>query len=141
MAATDPQYGDVVLTEYTQPFNEVDSTYFDPLYERVVVNLGFRPRYFSGDAAFDAWHIYQPFAEIGGMAAIPLNLRGHPKPELGDNGFHLCPQQQQMAPSYQYNHTKGYRAQVLRCPFLFPKPSGQTCDHQQFAKGFFVLSG
>lgn len=136
MVATDPKYGDVVLAEYTQPFNEADPTYFEPLYERVVVNLGFRPHYFAGDAAFDAWHIYQPFAEVGGTAAIPLNLRGHPKPELGDHGFHLCPQQQEMAPSYQYNHTKGYRAQVLRCPLLFPQSSGQTCDHEQFAKGY-----
>jgi len=136
MAATHPKYGDVVLAEYTQPFNEADPTYFDPLYKRVVTNLGFRPHYFSGDAAFDAWHIYQPFAEMDGMAAIPLNLRGHPKPKLGHNGFHLCPQQQEMAPSYQYDHTKGYRAQVLRCPLLFPQPSKQTCDHQQFAKGY-----
>jgi hypothetical protein len=136
MAATDPKYGDVVLAEYTQPFNETDPTYFAPLYERVVANLGFRPRYFSGDAAFDAWYIYQPFAEIGGLAAIPLNLRGHPEPQLSHNGLHLCPQQQEMVPSYQYDHTKGYRAQVLRCPLLFPKPSGQTCDHQQFAKGY-----
>jgi hypothetical protein len=35
-AATDPRYGDVVLAEYTQPFNEVDSTYYHPLYARTV---------------------------------------------------------------------------------------------------------
>jgi len=33
-AATDPGYGDVVLAEYTQPFNEVDSIYYHPLYAR-----------------------------------------------------------------------------------------------------------
>jgi len=135
MAATDPDYGDVVLAEYTQPFNETDPTYFEPLYERVVANVGFRPLYFAADAAFDAWHMYQPFAELGGIAAIPLNLRGHPKPHLGPGGFQLCPAGLEMAPSYQYNHTNGYQAQVLRCPLLFPQLSGQTCDHQQFAKG------
>lgn len=136
MAATTPEYGDVVLAEYSQPFNETDPTYFAPLYERVVHNLGCRPRYFAADAAFDAWSIYQPFAEIDGLAAIPLNLRGHPKPQLGPAGFHLCPKGLEMQPSYQYNHTKGYRAQLLRCPLLFPHPSGQTCDHEQFMKGF-----
>src|SRR5687768_18161727 len=49
-----------VLAEYTQPFNETDVTYFEPLYERVVGNLGFRPSNFAADAAFDAWHVYQP---------------------------------------------------------------------------------
>ncbi len=135
MAATSPEYGDVVLAEYTQPFNETDITYFGPLYERVVANLGGRPRYFAADAAFDAWSTYQPFAEIDGLAAIPLNLRGHPQPQLGPAGFHRCPKGLEMQPSYQYNHSNGYRAQLLRCPLLFPQPSGQTCDHEQFAKG------
>jgi hypothetical protein len=135
MAATDPEYGDVVLAEYTQPFNETDPTYFEPLYEQVVDYLGFRPSYFPADAAFDAWPMYQPFAEIGGLAAIPLNLRGHPQPHLGAGGFHLCPASLEMAPSYQYHHPSGYQAQLLRCPLLFPQPSGRTCDHQQFAKG------
>jgi hypothetical protein len=92
MAATHPQYGDVVLAEYTLPFNEADSTYFAPLYARLVETIGFRPSFFAADAAYDAWHIYQPFAEVGGMAAIPLNLRGHPQPKLGPGGFHLCSQ-------------------------------------------------
>ena len=43
VAATDPRYGDVVLAEYTQPFNEVDSTYYHPLYQRTVATLGFPP--------------------------------------------------------------------------------------------------
>jgi len=36
-AATDPVYGDVVLAEYTLPFNEADVTYYCPLYRRAVV--------------------------------------------------------------------------------------------------------
>ena len=99
MAATSPEYGDVVLAEYTQPFNETDPTYFAPLYERVVHNLGCRPQFFAADAAFDAWSIYQPFAEIDGLAAIPLNLRGHSQPQLGPDGFHLCPKGLEMQPS------------------------------------------
>lgn len=38
-AATCPDYGDVVLAEYTQPFNENDVTYFRPLYDRAIVAL------------------------------------------------------------------------------------------------------
>jgi hypothetical protein len=56
-AATDPRYGDVVLAEYTQPFNEVDSTYSHPLYARTVQTLGHVPTNVTADAAFDAWHI------------------------------------------------------------------------------------
>ena len=33
-AATDPVYGDIVLAEYTLPFNEADVTYFRPLFQR-----------------------------------------------------------------------------------------------------------
>lgn len=135
MAATHPQYGDVVLAEYTLPFNEADSTYFAPLYERLVKTIGFRPHFFAADAAFDAWHIYQPFAAVAGMAAIPLNLRGHPQPKLGSGGFHLCPQALEMVPSSEYDHPNGYRAQLLRCPKLFPAKTVQSCDHEQFAKG------
>jgi hypothetical protein len=135
LAATYPEYGDVVLAEYTLPFNEADSTYFAPLYERLVETTGFLPENFAGDAAFDAWHIYQPFAEVGGMAAIPLNLRGHAQPKLGPGGYHLCPRDLEMAPSYQFNHGEGYRAQLLRCPKLFPLQPTATCDHPQFGKG------
>lgn len=136
LAATHPQYGDMVLAEYTQPFNEADSTYFAPLYDRVVDTLGFRPKNFAGDAAFDAWHIYQPFAEVGGMAAIPLNLRGHPMPQLGPNGHRRCDKGLEMSPYSEFDdRTKGYRAQMLRCPRLFSAETSGTCDHQQFAKG------
>ena len=135
MAATHPKYGDVVLAEYTLPFNEADSTYFAPLYERLVATIGVRPHFFAADAAFDAWHIYQPFAEAGGMAAIPLNLRGHAYPKLGAGGFHLCTHGLEMVPSYEYAHTQGYRAQVLRCPKLFPNKAADSCDHKQFVKG------
>lgn len=135
VAATYPEYGDVVLAEYTLPFNEADSTYFDPLYKRLVETIGFRPKNFAGDAAFDAWHIYQPFAEVDGMAAIPLNLRGHPQPKLGPGGYHLCPQGVEMFPSYQFNHGQGYQAQLLRCPRLFPTKMAAVCNHPQFIKG------
>ena len=38
-AATDPVYGDVVLANYTLPFNEADVTYYRPLYHAVYNQL------------------------------------------------------------------------------------------------------
>ncbi len=56
-AATTPDYGDVVLAEYTQPFNEGDVTYFRPLYQQAVVALQQYPTHVTADAAFDAWYV------------------------------------------------------------------------------------
>jgi Transposase DDE domain len=134
-AATDPCYGDVVLAEYTQPFNEVDSTYYHPLYARTVQAVGCAPTNVTADAAFDAWHIYQTCATQGGIAAIPLNLRGHPRPQHHPDGRPLCPRGLPMQPSYIFCHPEGYQAQVHRCPLLFPARTAQTCDHEQFSKG------
>ena len=40
-----------------------------------------------------------------------------------------------MHPTKQFNHTNGYRAQRFQCPLLFPKRTGASCQHEQFAKG------
>lgn len=135
VAATDPCYGDVVLADYTQPFNQTDPTYYRPLYQRTVEALGFRPKNIAADAAFDAWYVYQDAAEADGIAAVPLNMRGHPQPQVGPNGIHLCPTGLEMVPLYEFDHSDGYRAQELRCPLLWPQASEQSCDHEQFAKG------
>jgi len=38
-------------------------------------------------------------------------------------------------PTFQFNHTYGYRAQRFQCPLLFPEKTGQNCEHEQFIKG------
>lgn len=68
------------------------------------------------------------------MAAIPLNQHDHPVYARDPDGTPLCPIGLRMHPTYQFQHTKGYRAQRYRCPLLFPEPTGQTCDHEQFRK-------
>jgi hypothetical protein len=100
-----------------------------------VANLDRRPTNITADAAFDDWDIYQTCADTGGLAAIPLNLRGHPEPDRLSDGTPRCTRGLAMAPSYVFQHTNGYRAQRFRCPLLFPQPMGETCDHEQFAKG------
>ncbi len=129
-----PKYGDLILAEYTQPFNENDVTYYHPLYQQVVATLGFRPRYVTADAAFDDWDIYQTCAEQGGIAAIPLNARGHALPNREADGTPRCERGLRMVASYQFDHTNGYRAQRFRCPLLYPESTGQTCQNAQFLK-------
>ena len=132
---TDPVYGDVVLAEYTQPFNEGDITYFVPLYIRTVAVLGCFPSHITADAAFDAWYVYQTMVHRAGIAAIPLNQhRKTPCARLAD-GTPRCPIGLPMHPTRQFNHTYGYRAQRFQCPLLFPQKTGDTCQHEQFAKG------
>ncbi len=133
-AATIADYGDVVLAEHTLPFNESDVTHFPPLYIQTVGILGFFPLNITADAAFDAWYTYQTCAFRGGIAAIALNEHGHPRVLHDPDGVPRCPIGLRMHPTYQFQHTKGYRAQRYRCPLLFPQPTGQTCQHEQFAK-------
>jgi hypothetical protein len=134
-AATTPDYGDVVLAEDTLPFNENDVEHFVPLTIGVVGILSTFPLHISADAAFDAWYVYQGCACRGGMAAIPLNQHAHPVFVRDPDGTPRCPEGLRMHPTYQFQHTNGYRAQRYRCPLLYPTRTGQTCQHEQFAKG------
>lgn len=134
-AAITPDYGDVVLAEYTQPFNENDVTYFVPLYLQSVAILNRFPLHITADAAFDSWYASQTCAARGGIAAIPLNQHAHPVYTRDADGTPRCPIGLRMHPTYQFQHTKGYRAQRYRCPLLFPQRTGQSCQHEQFVKG------
>ena len=132
-AATTPDYGDVVLAEYTQPFNQGDITYFRPLYQQTVVALNQFPTHLTADAAFDAWYVYEAAARHAGIAAVPLNPRTTTR--FTTDGMPLCEKGLLMHPGFDYDHTYGYRARHFRCPLLFPQPIGQTCQHEQFGKG------
>lgn len=134
-AATVADYGDVVMAEYTQPFNENDVTYYHPLYHQTVIALNQFPWYITADAAFDAWYVYDDAARHGGIAAVPLNQHGHHKYKRDTDGVPLCPIDLRMHPTIQFNHTNGYRAQRFCCPLLFPEKTGATCEHEQFVKG------
>ncbi|GCE15709.1 transposase [Tengunoibacter tsumagoiensis] len=134
-AATTPTYGDVVLAEYTLPFNEGDVTYFEPLYRQTVAALGIFPTNITADAAYDAWYVYQKAALHGGIAAIPLNAHTTHASSRATDGVPLCEKGLRMVPTFQFAHTNGYQAQRFRCPLLHPQPDGQTCEHPQFVKG------
>jgi hypothetical protein len=134
VSATDPDHGDVVLADLTQPFNCQDITYFAPVHHQAVAALGHHPTNLAADAAFDAWHVYQSYAECGGLAAIPRNDRST-SPPRDAAGHPLCARGRTMVPTTQFRHEDGFRAQHFRCPLLRPQPTGITCDHAQFAKG------
>jgi hypothetical protein len=97
IAATTPDYGDVALAEWTQPFNCADVTYYDPLVQQVLDFVPKRFQHLAADAAFDAWYLYQDAAEVGGIAAIPLrNLPQATFPRDCD-GVPLCPKGKALA--------------------------------------------
>ena len=128
-------YGDVVLGEYTLPFNKGDITYYLSLYCQAVSNLNFFPKNVTADAAYDAWYVYQTCANHGGIAAVSLNERGHKNVRYDKDGVPICEKGLRMHPTIQFQHTNGYRAQRFVCPLLFPHATGETCDHEQFKKG------
>lgn len=132
-STTSSRFGDVVLAELTQTFNENDVTYFRPLLARTIGAVGQAPRNITADAAFDAWYVYE--AADAGIAAIPLNLRGQSVPNRDAAGIPRCAQGFSMVPGTLFRHEDGYRAQRFVCPLLHPTRSDQTCAVAQFAKG------
>lgn len=132
-AAITADYGDVILAEYTLPFNETDVTYFRPLYRQTVATLDFFPTHITADAAYDAWYVYETCVRHHGIAAVPLNA--HTKTVFDPDGTPLCAKGLRMHPTYRYAHPYGYHAQRYRCPLLHPEKTAQTCEHEQFLKG------
>lgn len=47
-------------------------SHYDVLVQCLLLYLPQRVANLAADAAFDAWYIYEAYAEIGGIAAIPL---------------------------------------------------------------------
>jgi hypothetical protein len=92
-----PGWGEFVLAEMTQPFDQGDTTYFFPLMSQVDLRLGARPRYATFDAAFDAWYVYAYFHTEKqpdfGFAAVPFSEKGNYKAkqrQFDPRGLPLC---------------------------------------------------
>lgn len=132
--ATHPGCGDVVLAEWTQPFNRQDVTYFHPVYDQACAHLGRVPTNVAADAAFDAWHVYQTCATTGGIAAIPRNDRTA-APARTPDGRPVCAQGLAMTPGREFEHEDGFPARDHHCPLLRPHRTGAGCDQSQFPNG------
>jgi hypothetical protein len=110
-----PDKAAIVLGDRTQPFNTNDVTYGLPLLHQAMCSLGFPPRNVTADAAFDAWYMYQGPAELGGIAAIALNLRGKPPTVLGLHNRPICAcNGQEMVPKDHWTEDT-HRLQRFRC--------------------------
>ena len=126
-AASTPDYGDVVLAEWTLPFNEGDVTYFEPLYQRAVLALSHIPTHLTADAAFDAWYVYERAVHHAGIAAVPLNAHSLLSGSRDPDGVPRCHMGLRMVPRFFFAHSNGYRAQRFGCPLVFPTRLDQPC--------------
>ena len=71
VAAKADGWGEFVLAELTQPFNQPDVSYFFPLMTEVERHLGRKPKFGALDAAFDAFYVHAYFHKAQGFAAVP----------------------------------------------------------------------
>ncbi len=137
-----PDWGEFVLAELTQPFDQSDVSYFFPLMADVERRLGFRPKFAAFDAAFDAFYVYEYFHREGehGFAAVPFSKRGGHQKSFDANGLPLCQAGFPMPLRYTFwskttlvHHQRGRYI----CPLFFPERTGRACpiDHPQGAKG------
>jgi hypothetical protein len=140
-----PKLGEVVLAEYTQPFNAGETTYFFPLMHQVERRLGRRPRFGALDAAFDAHYIYDYFHDAGGFAAVPLVKRGKAELYFNDEGLPLCEAGLAMPTKHIFWNRKGLvhqRQARHACPLLYPDITATHCpiQHSSWPKTGCVLT-
>jgi hypothetical protein len=143
-----PGWGEFVLAELTQPFNQPDVSYFYPLMEQTEARLGFRPPFAAFDAAFDAFYVYeyfappadQPPAAPHGFAAVPFSERGGHRLRFDAQGLPLCQADFAMPLRYTFtdkSHLFEYQAGRYVCPLRYPEQTGQECpaNHKNWPKG------
>jgi hypothetical protein len=137
-----PDWGEFVLAEMTQPFDQPDVSYFFPLMAIVEQRLGHKPRFGTLDAAFDAWYIYDYFHNPGqpGFAAVPFSEKGGIKNRaFAPDGAPLCAAGLAMPLRYTFTSRTSlieHQAQRYACPLLFPESTGTVCpkNHENFTK-------
>jgi hypothetical protein len=143
-----PGWGEFVLADLTQPFDQGDLTYFFPLMHDVEARLGDKPRFGTFDAAFDAWYVYAYFYRENdpafGFAAVPFSEKGGYKAngrQFAPDGSPLCAAGLPMPLRFTFTdrtsclveHERGKYA----CPLRFPQQVSKTCPahHKNWKKG------
>jgi len=141
-----PTWGEFVLAELTQPFDQADVSYFFPLMAQVEQRLGFRPRFGTFDAAFDAWYVYAYFYrqdDPNAFAAVPFSEKGGYKAksrQFSPEGLPYCAAGKPMPLKFTYTDRSTTIVEHERgkyvCPLLHPQPTGETCpvNHKNWAK-------
>jgi len=134
-------WGEVILAEFTQPFNQSDVSYFFPLMAQVERRLGKKPRFGTFDAAFDAFYVYEYFYsdEHNGFAVVPFSERGGYRREFSDAGLPLCAAGLPMPPGNTFwskttliHHQRGRYV----CPLKTDTSSAKSCpvNHKNWQK-------
>ena len=144
-----PQWGEFVLAEKTQTFDKSDVSYFFPLMQQTEQRLGFRPRFGTFDAAFDAFYVYEYFhrpEDPAAFAAVPFSEKGGYKSrKFSPDGLPVCEAGLPMPLLFAYTdrtvtmieHERGKYA----CPFFSktvkPKFIKQSCPlhHKRARQG------
>jgi hypothetical protein len=143
-----PGWGEFVLADLTQPFDQGDLTYFFPLIHDVEARLGDKPRYGTFDAAFDAWYVYAYFYRDNdpsfGFAAVPFSEKGGYKADgrqFAPDGSPVCAAGLPMPLRFTFTDRTSCLVEHERgkyvCPLLFPQPVSKTCPahHQNWKRG------
>jgi hypothetical protein len=141
-----PGWGEVVLAELTQTFDQADVSYFFPLMTTTEQRLGFRPRFATFDAAFDAWYVYAYFQrddDPDAFAAVPFSEKGGYKAKgrrFNPQDLPICAADLAMPLLFTYTdrttciveHERG----KYGCPLRYPQPSADACPvkHKNWAK-------
>jgi hypothetical protein len=138
-------FGEFVIAELTQPFDQGDVTYFFPLMQQTEERLGYRPRYATLDAAFDAWYVYAYFYRDNdpdyGFAAVPFSEKGNYKAkqrQFAPNGWPLCKAGLTMPLKFTYTDRTTCIIEHERGKYICPlNATHQRCPirHPQWKKG------
>ena len=140
-----PGWGEFVLAELTQPFDQPDVSYFFPLMADTERRLSFRPRFGAFDAAFDAFYVYEHFHREGqdwsaGLAAVPFSQRGGHQKTFSADGLPLCEAGLPMPLKYTFTSRTGlfpHQCNRYACPLSISDPPADTCpvNHKRWSKG------
>jgi hypothetical protein len=141
-----PDYGEFVLAELTQPFDQGDATYFFPLMQQMERHLGYRPRFATFDAAFDAWYVYAYFYRDSdpahGLAAVPFSEKGgRAQRAFTPDGLPLCAAGLPMPLQFTFTDRTACLVEHERgkyvCPLQFPARIARACPARrpQWKKG------
>jgi hypothetical protein len=140
-----PEYGEFVLAEMTQTFDQPDVSYFYPLMSKTEQVLGFKPRFGTFDAAFDAWYVYDYFHRVDdpeAFAAVPFSEKGGYKAkgrQFSTDGLPICAAGLPMPLLFSFTdrttclveHERGKYG-----PLRYPHPTDKACpvNHKNAAK-------
>jgi hypothetical protein len=139
-------WGEFVLAELTQPFDQSDVSYFFPLMTQVERRLGRKPMFGTLDAAFDSFYVHEYFHEARGFAAVPWADRPDHRKQFDQHGRPLCAAGFGMPLKSTFTKKSGclfpHPCGRYACPLRYPEATDQPCpiNHKNWPKGGCVTT-